>query len=316
MATNSIGMGAVSFARAETGAWGLPAWYPKAFMVLVLEVFALICIGGLTRLMNAGLACPDWPLCFGDVIPDYHPQVYLEFIHRVMAGLVSIGTLFLSVVLFRSRAPGWIKGLAGLALGILATQVLFGALTVWLQLHSKVVAAHLMLAISFFSTLLWMYLCLRDRFAGNVGREACARWAPRVLALVALAAYGQFLLGGLVASHFASLACTEFPACQGGQWFPTFRGIVGLHLIHRLGAYSLFAITLVSWRLMRRSGSARLERLARISFGLVCLQVGVGIANVLLYTPPIVAVVHLGIGTALLSMMIRQLHAVYGPSAA
>ena len=107
-------------ANSDSQGWGLAAWYPTAFKWLVVATFALIALGGSVRVMNAGLACPDWPLCFGDVIPDYHPQVYFEFIHRVLAGLVSIvfaGLMYL--LLFRSTAPSRLKRLAVLRICVL-----------------------------------------------------------------------------------------------------------------------------------------------------------------------------------------------------
>ena len=72
-------------------AWPASKWYAA----LCTEIFILIALGGGVRAMDAGLACPDWPLCFGDYIPDYHPQDFLEFIHRALAGLVGIvSTIF------------------------------------------------------------------------------------------------------------------------------------------------------------------------------------------------------------------------------
>jgi cytochrome c oxidase assembly protein subunit 15 len=280
--------------------FGLPKWYVPAFGYLVTAVFALIALGGSVRIMNAGLACPDWPLCFGNVIPDYHPQVYFEFIHRVVAGFVSIATVSLMVILFRSKAPKNFKWLGGIALAWLAIQVIFGGLTVLLQLHSKVVAGHLALGTGFFAILLWMYLTLKGEPALPVSSNV--RWWSRFLGA---AVYGQIILGGLVASHFASLVCTDFPKCQG-EWFPTFSGIIGLHLIHRLGAYTIAAFGIANFIVLRRSGIPRLRRLGTGTLAMIMTQIAVGIANVLLFTPPLIAVLHLATGTAILSMMVRQ----------
>lgn len=283
--------------------YGLPTWYLKAFGWLVTTVFALIALGGSVRIMNAGLACPDWPLCFGDVIPDYHPQVYFEFIHRVLAGFVAIATFTLQIMLMRSQAPKKMKWLAAGSLALLMTQVVFGGLTVLLQLHSKVVAAHLGMGTGFFAILTWMYLSLKP-----VEKESLPNWIKGWSALLLASVYGQIILGGLVASHFASLVCTDFPKCQG-QWFPTFSGIVGLHLIHRLGAYTIFALALANLVLMRKKLAVpRLKSLSTGMFAMVCTQVLIGIANVLYFTPPLIAVAHLAMATAVLAVAVRQVH--------
>lgn len=317
----------------------LPKWFLPVLNGLVIEVFLLICLGGAVRLMNAGLACPDWPLCFGDFIPDYHPQVYLEFIHRAMAGVVSITTGVLIVFLFRAtRVSVAVKRVALGSVILLLTQIVFGGLTVLLALHANVVAAHLTMGIGFFLLLLWIYLSLkRQAEAGELG-PTYAEYADRASTLtrssagpnpslanakvpakikrwcifLAAAVYGQVILGGLVASHYASLVCIDFPKCQG-EWFPTFSGIIGLHVIHRLGAYTVLALILANRFAVKRSNETnpRMKKLAGLLLMFVLIQVGIGIANVLLLTPPLIAVAHLGVGTATLSIAVRQLHAAY-----
>ncbi len=123
-----------------------------------------------------------------------------------------------------------------------------------------------------------------------------------------LAIFGQIILGGLVASHYAATVCTDFPTCNGA-WFPTFSGVIGLHIIHRLGAYALFAIALANlFFMVKKSGSLRLRKLGIGNFAMVLTQVGIGIANVLLHTPPLIAVLHLAMATAILSLAVRQIH--------
>jgi len=281
-------------------------WFLKAYGVLLIAVFFLLALGSSVRVMKAGLACPDWPLCFGDVIPDYHPQVYFEFLHRVLAGLVALSTFALHFILLRGPAPKWLKGLAVTSLLLLLAQIVFGGLTVILLLQSGVVATHLLLGAAFFISLLWIYLSLKPSVAGP--REAL--WFFPQSIFVSLAAYGQIFLGGMVAANFASLVCIDFPTCHG-EWFPTFSGIIGLHMIHRLGGYFIFVMSLTNWLLTRRFGrAARLRRLAGIMFLCVCGQVCLGIANVLLLTPPLIAVAHLALAMGILSVAVRQLHLV------
>lgn len=307
-----------------TGVYGLPSWYVSAFNILVISIFGLIALGGSVRLMNAGLACPDWPLCFGDVIPDYHPQVYFEFIHRALAGLVMIATTALFIPLWRSRGvPLVLKRVAVGAMILLLTQAVFGGLTVLLKLHSKVVAAHLGMGTGFFALMLWIYLNVKHGSreeatqvrtnaleAGGITSALLSipRWVKGVAVGLLLAVYGQILLGGLVASHYASLVCTDFPTCHG-EWFPTFSGIIGLHVIHRLGAYTVFALILAGWLVLRSRAREfpRFKMLGAWMFGIVCLQIVIGIANVLLHTPPVIAVAHLAVGTAILGVAVRLL---------
>lgn len=291
----------------EAGPYGLPAWFMGVFQFLLVGILGLIALGGATRIMNAGLACPDWPLCFGDFIPDYHPQVYFEFIHRVIAGVVAIITVTLQWHVWNSQAPRRLKLLGGAIVGLLLTQVIFGGLTVLLQLHSKVVAAHLGMGTGFFALSLLMYLNLR----GGPREDVEPSWLAIIAGTVTAFVYGQIILGGLVASHFASLVCTDFPTCHG-QWFPTFQGIIGLHVIHRLGAYLVFLSLLTLWLVVRQfSRSVFLRKISGWMFALVCVQVGIGIANVVFHTPPIIAVAHLVTAATILGLGVTLTHTAW-----
>lgn len=280
----------------------LPKWFAPSLKALIVEVFLLIALGGFVRIMNAGLACPDWPLCFGDYIPDYHPQVYFEFIHRAMAGLVAISAAVLAVTLWLSDRPRAVKLLMAFAMVLLLAQIVFGGLTVLWQLQAGVVATHLGMGTAFFATLLWIYLEVTAAKGRGTEPLTVFAYTRYFLALV----YGQILMGGLVASHYAALVCPDFPTCQG-QWFPTFQGMIGLHVLHRLMAYGVALSALGNWWVMRRhSNNTRLRTLSRGILAMVLVQVGLGIGNVLLQTPPLIGVLHLATATGILSLALRQ----------
>lgn len=284
---------------AANNPYDLPPWFFKVFKGLLFEVLFLIALGGSVRVMNAGLACPDWPLCFGDFIPDYHPQVYLEFLHRVLAGFIALLTSFLAIYLMtKPLVPRAIKWLGGACIVLLLAQVILGGLTVLWQLHSKVVAGHLGLATTFYAMIIWMYFTLKPRPLTVALRRSLA-WVSGALVAVV---FTQIILGGLVASHYASLVCTDFPTCHG-QWFPTFRGIIGLHVIHRTFAYFvvLFGVGFYFFARARTKDPSFL-RAAKGFAVLVLIQLGVGISNVLLHTPPLIAVIHLTVATGLLAL--------------
>ena len=79
---------------------------------LVVAVIALVVIGGATRVMEAGLACPDWPLCFGSFLPgrQMNVQVFLEWFHRLDAFVIGIALVVMAVAttLQRHQLPRWI----------------------------------------------------------------------------------------------------------------------------------------------------------------------------------------------------------------
>jgi cytochrome c oxidase assembly protein subunit 15 len=276
---------------------------------LLVAVLSLIALGGSVRAMNAGLSCPDWPLCFGTIIPDYHPQVYFEFIHRVMAGLVAMAVVASNVIILRSpqSTPG-VKRLCWLVFAALVLQVMMGGLTVLLQLKAGVVATHLVLGMSLLSGLLLIHLNLRTELpmASRLG----SWWLCSALALTVLVC-GQIFLGALVASHYAATACPDFPLCNG-QWVPTLKGPMGLHVLHRLGAYlvfvSAFVFSLMSqWKVKDLTFRKWAQRLGL----LVMAQFVVGISNVLFRIPPLITVIHLVLGAMILATCLRLVYRLW-----
>src|SRR5438093_11022400 len=105
------------------------------FALLVAVTWVLLVLGALVRAHGAGLACPDWPLCFGTVAPRMDVRVAFEYSHRALAGTITLGFFALAATAWRStRAGDAIRRPLALAAGLLALQILLGAPTVWLQL--------------------------------------------------------------------------------------------------------------------------------------------------------------------------------------
>ncbi len=116
----------------------------------VLALIALIVIGGATRVMEAGLACPDWPLCYGSFLPFNHMnlRVFLEWFHRLDAFLVGVLILFkftLSII-WKNEIPNWLPKTYSLLLFLVIFQGSLGALTVINLLNSYAVTGHLLIA--------------------------------------------------------------------------------------------------------------------------------------------------------------------------
>ena len=82
---------------------------------LVVAVIALVVIGGATRVMEAGLACPDWPLCFGSFLPgrQMNVQVFLEWFHRLDAFVIGIALVVMAMTTRPAAAIASMAALAG-----------------------------------------------------------------------------------------------------------------------------------------------------------------------------------------------------------
>jgi len=276
----------------------------RGFQVLVALTLCLIVLGALVRAHGAGLACPDWPLCFGRLIPQIDLKVGFEWSHRLLAGSVSAIFALLGVAAWRRPARSrYVAALLILATALLAVQIALGALTVWLQLAPWTVTAHLITGNSFASTALLLAVAFRggdDRWALHPIVSSRNRiWIAATAALLLI----QLALGGLVSSQYAAMACPEWPTCNGGVWFPSWRGSVGLHLLHRMNAYALIVcLGVVAFRCSR---DARVRGPTALAFALGILQACVGVASVLDGVPVELTGLHTGLAAALVLTWVR-----------
>lgn len=273
-------------------------------LATTLLTFALIVIGSVVRTTGSGLACPDWPLCQGRLIPPLQFNVMIEWSHRMVALLVSLAIGSVTVMtLIHPMLRRRLAGLALLAVALLALQVMLGALTVWKLLDPSVVSGHLAVAMLLFATLLTYTLV-----AGHESQpEAAAPGRPgglfAVFAGATTLAFLQSLLGGMVSTHHASLVCPDWPTCNG-QWFPALEGLVGLQMTHRFGAYLLTGTLLVAATLARTAPDAGIRALSRMALTLVVAQVIMGVCNVFLGAPPWLSAAHLATAVALFALLI------------
>ncbi|HSB43174.1 MAG TPA: COX15/CtaA family protein [Methylomirabilota bacterium] len=259
----------------------------------VVAVFVLMTLGNVVSATGSGLACPDWPLCHGSLIPPLRPDVLIEYSHRLAALAATVLILAVAgLTLRRSRAPGT-RRLAGLLPALLVVQILLGGITVLLRLPDLISTAHLINALLILAGLIVLAGALQEPAGGPraAGVDRLRRLA-RVGLIVLLV---QLALGGYVRHSGAGLACPDFPLCSGdvlpGQW------LAGVHWVHRwLGVLllGLFVHLAVAGRTLG----------ARLVAALAVLQVVLGIAAVLLQLPPAVRAAHAAVGYALWAVLV------------
>ncbi len=181
---------------------------------IVVALLALVVIGGATRVMEAGLACPDWPLCYGSFFPGgkMNLQVFLEWFHRLDAFLVGIALLiqFCIAIVNRTKLPKWLPWVYGLMLFFILIQGMLGALTVSHLLPSFVVSAHLILAFTLLSIMsgITQVLLRPDSLSPPI-------WWKPLCGFSLIALIGQSLVGGLMATSWSGQRClSSGEACQ------------------------------------------------------------------------------------------------------
>jgi heme A synthase len=277
----------------------------------VVATFVLLVIGGLVHPTGSSLACPDWPLCNGQLFPEMHGGVLYEHGHRLAALTVSFLTVALAALVFRARRERSLRLMALGAVALVGVQASLGALTVVYRLPLAVSAGHLATSMAFFSLVIVLAHRLRPE-----GPRAPAR--PRgLVGLAAAATYVQIVLGALVRHTGSALACgTDVGLCEGRLW-PAW-GPAQLHMLHRLNGYVVAALVVAAgvaaWRAARDGPPVR-RRLALAAPALVVAQVGWGLLTVASYVSLPIVSLHLATGAALLADLLA-LFLLLGPDGA
>jgi len=306
--------------------------------ITLVFTLCVILMGAYTRLSDAGLGCPDWPGCYGmikvpsqnhelaqalDAFPEHkveQEKAWLEMIHRYIAGTLGLLVLMILIICLKnSEAP---KKLPTFIALLILFQAALGMWTVTMKLMPVVVISHLIGGLTLMSLLLLLYLRTKPlRIPG--GDSSARKLAPLAAAALSVLTL-QIILGGWTSSNYAALACTSLPICEGDwynklrfiQAFNPFQGShdsyefgvldyasrMTIHITHRFGAIVTAAILLwLAYKLLTQSQSSQLKRSAQWLMLLVCLQVGLGISNVVLHLPLGIAVSH-NAGAVLLLM--------------
>ncbi len=280
----------------------------KKFLAFdVFLTFILFIWGAVVRTQGAGLACPDWPLCHGRIIPPLEPLILLEWGHRLLASSVGFLTLGICVVILKSTEYRAQLGRLSVAtLFFLVLQVALGAMVVKTLLKPWLVTVHLGVALFFLILLMTMFFQLSgigyDGLAWR-NRSSFLRWRFSLAAWRDLV-FIQILLGGYVGASHAGLACPDFPTC-GGVWIPPLLGPVAVHFFHRLIAYLLLIWVGISYVWAKKTVSAvQFQNALAALLGMVVFQIVLGVTNVLGSLPSVIRVAHLGVATMILAMAV------------
>ena len=290
---------------------------------IILGLLALTTLGGVVRVTDSGLACPDWPGCYGAVIPsgDFGEheayQVWLEWTHRLFAavmGFVILGWAFYALRRWRHMRRVWLT--SALAVALLAVQVVLGGLTVTEQLEDEIVTSHLatamlitmLITVSWLGTWDWRWTPDAEQSrldvdsASQINRYA---WMAVIAALLTLAVVvvGSYVThidvkpeAGAQVGPGGGACWRQWPLCHGDLW-PT--GLYARwHMSHRLivvaAGAAVFAGALGVVMLRPRSFAATM--LMHAGAVLYLGQIALGAEMLRLEFPAYLRALHLSVG--------------------
>jgi heme A synthase len=252
----------------------------RAFSITVVWTLALLYLGSVVHATESSLACPDWPTCFGSMVPEMSGGVFWEHLHRLVAGGL---VLIFSAAVYLSWRPEadrrWIRkaGVAGILL--LLVQSVFGGLTVIFLLPDAVSTTHLALAFVFLG--LATVLAVATSPGWGSGAAGTAGPVRRLAVTAALLTFAQSVLGALVRHTDSGLVCPDVPMCLG-RWVPPLGSSqIAIHFFHRLTA--VFLVALVVWLtvvVVRRVGPGLMRKLAWGVSAVVLAQFVLGLLSV------------------------------------
>jgi heme A synthase len=199
---------------------------------ITLALFFLLLVwGNLVAGLEAGLACPDWPLCRGDVIPPFRFDIWMEFTHRLIAAVATFSLLLLCRQRLKSY-EGMAKVVPLAALGLIAMVIALGGITVIMELPAQITTIHFMTGLAVF--ILVGFMAFFD--GGESAPAFSVKGHAGLFFGLAMLLFFQASLGAYVRHSDAGSACPDFPTCLG-SWLPHLSGGVLVHYSHRLLAY-------------------------------------------------------------------------------
>lgn len=283
------------------------ALHPRALSVSVAWTLGLLFLGSVVHATGSSLACPDWPTCYGTMVPEMSGGVFWEHLHRLVAGgLLLMWGLATWLVRKEAGDRPWMFRAALAGVGLLLVQSLFGGLTVLFRLPDLVSTTHLGLALLFLC--LATFLASAAGWAGRMGApdpevaRGLRRWSLGAAVLV----FAQSVLGGLVRHTDAGLACPDIPLCMGRLVPPLGSGLVALHFAHRLfGLAAAAAVVGVAVWASRAAAPAAVRSWAKWAAVLVLLQVGLGFLSVYTRLDVVPVSLHTLVAASLLATLVH-----------
>lgn len=288
-------------------------YFPYFVIATIVTTLLLIFIGGLVRASGAGLGCPDWPKCFGLLIPPTSAQdlpagfnpdefnvihTWTEFINRLfgaLVGLFSLLTAIMSLWFFKTNKS--IPVIAWLVVVMVGFQAWLGGQVVLSALEQNMITLHLFMAMLIFGTLVFLgWKTLKDKYSFDF-TDKQGNSLFLIAMILTLVTAIQILLGSQVREAL-DLVDQSLPRAV---WL-TQVGIIDD--IHRSFSWIvLFSAVYLYWFTKKEVFCNNIKGLSKVAFGLVIAQIFTGIVLAYGGLPATFQVLHLGLSSMLLIPM-------------
>jgi len=264
--------------------------------------FVLLVWGNLVAGLKAGLACPDWPLCHGKVLPPFRWDIYMEFLHRVIAAVAGVALLALSYRRYRDYRGG-ARAVPVLAVSLLAVEIVMGGAVVLLEIPVQLTTVHFTTGLVVF--LLVYYMNAFDGVAMPASFSVTGY--PGLFFGMGILVFLLAAMGAYVRHAGAGLSLPDWPTSLGGLVPGVLADGVLIQFSHRVLA-AFVALTIVAlWAATALDDHLRKHR--RMAGGLVLMilaQVAVGGAVVLTRLYFLSTALHLAVALGMLMMLARM----------
>jgi protoheme IX farnesyltransferase len=272
--------------------------------LLLGATISLVVIGVIVRATDSGMGCPDWPLCYGQLIPPTTDsgdviayKAWLEWIHRAIAAL--IGLIVIAVVAIALRNLKGRRSLQGASIALLALvlfQAWLGRQTVLESNSGASVTAHLASAMAFVGLQVWVLARSGyDETLAGIRRASGSVVAPIV---AAGAIYALLLFGSNVTGTDTGLLYPDWPL-MGGTLFPPITELSTPMVVHRY-ATAIVALILISaiWIVRREKGSSvRVRQLLTYAAVVFAVQCVIGAIQIFTKLAPWTQTLHVALAT-------------------
>jgi heme o synthase len=285
--------------------------FRRLALVAAVFTYATIVMGAVVRVSGSGLGCPDWPTCYGALVPPPDVHAWIEWTHRTVsavASLLMVGTTVAAWLWYR-RNP-LLLALATLVPVLLPIQILIGRIVVLLELPAMAVLVHLGFALCIFGLLIALAVLSGPAPVQRPTRAALHEAGERFRWLVGIGTglvFVVILAGAYVQASGASWACVGFPECNGQGILPFGSSrLVDIQLLHRFLAYMAGALVLgivLEARRSQRHVPAMWP--AVLALGLCLLaQATIGAVQVSVGVPPLLQGLHVAGAAATWAAMV------------